>query len=111
MAGFTWDPKISLGSVLSAGTVIFGLTAGWFTIVADVRANATTNTELERRVTALELRVETSLTQINEQIGRIRDDAASARVTQAEILTELRTTVAYLKDAVRTNKHGSDTRP
>lgn len=83
------DPKISMGNLLSILTVIVGLTGGYFTIVGNVSANSVEIQRQDRRIVAVEAKVD-------KLIAELQSD----RLTQTTILTELRSDVRYLREGM-----------
>lgn len=83
------DLKISLGNILTIGSVIIGLTIGWQTLAAGVQTNASDIQKLDTRVNDQGDRLDTLMTEL--QTNRINETA---------LLTELRTDMRYLREAI-----------
>jgi uncharacterized phage infection (PIP) family protein YhgE len=83
------DLKISLGNILTIGSVIIGLTIGWQTLASGVQTNATDIQKLDTRVSDQGDRLDTLMTEL--QTNRINETA---------LLTELRTDMRYLREAI-----------
>jgi uncharacterized phage infection (PIP) family protein YhgE len=83
------DLKISLGNILTIGSVIIGLTIGWQTLASGVQTNATDIQKLDTRVNDQGDRLDTLMTEL--QTNRINETA---------LLTELRTDMRYLREAI-----------
>jgi uncharacterized phage infection (PIP) family protein YhgE len=83
------DLKISLGNILTIGSVIIGLTIGWQTLASGVQTNATDIQKLDTKVNDQGDRLDTLMTEL--QTNRINETA---------LLTELRTDMRYLREAI-----------
>ena len=83
------DLKISLGNILTIGSVIIGLTIGWQTLAAGVQSNTNDIQKLDTRVNDQGDRLDTLMTEL--QTNRINETA---------LLTELRTDMRYLREAI-----------
>ncbi len=83
------DLKISLGNILTIGSVVIGLTIGWQTLASGVQTNATDIQKLDTRVNDQGDRLDTLMTEL--QTNRINETA---------LLTELRTDMRYLREAI-----------
>ena len=89
------DLKISLGNILTIGSVIIGLTVGWQTLASGVQTNATDIQKLDTRV--------------NDQNGRLdklMSELQTNRVNETALLTELRTDMRYLREAIDQIRNG-----
>lgn len=83
------DLKISLGNIMTIGSVIIGLTIGWQTLASGVQINATDIQKLDVRV--------------NDQGGRLdklMTELQTNRINETALLTELRTDMRYLREAI-----------
>ena len=89
------DLKISLGNILTIGSVIIGLTIGWQTLASGVQTNATDIQKLDTRVNDQGDRLDTLMTEL--QTNRINETA---------LLTELRTDMRYLREAIDQIRNG-----
>lgn len=90
MTGPKWiDPKVSMGNLLTIGSVIVGLTIGYQTIVGNVGANSSELVRQDKRLIAVE-------TKIDRLFGEMQND----RLAQTAILTELRADVRYLRESM-----------
>lgn len=89
------DLKISLGNILTIGSVIVGLTIGWQTLASGVQTNATDIQKLDTRVNDQGDRLDTLMTEL--QTNRINETA---------LLTELRTDMRYLREAIDQIRNG-----
>jgi uncharacterized phage infection (PIP) family protein YhgE len=83
------DLKISIGNILTIGSVIIGLTIGWQTLASGVQTNATDIQKLDTRVNDQGDRIDTLMSEL--QTNRINETA---------LLTELRTDMRYLREAI-----------
>jgi hypothetical protein len=83
------DLKISLGNIMTIGSVIIGLTIGWQTLASGVQINATDIQKLDVRVNDQGSRLDKLMTEL--QTNRINETA---------LLTELRTDMRYLREAI-----------
>ena len=83
------DLKISLGNILTIGSVIVGLTIGWQTLALGVQSNANDIQKLDTRLNDQGDRLDTLMTEL--QTNRINETA---------LLTELRTDMRYLREAI-----------
>jgi uncharacterized phage infection (PIP) family protein YhgE len=89
------DLKISIGNILTIGSVIIGLTIGWQTLASGVQTNATDIQKLDTRV--------------NDQNGRLdklMSELQTNRVNETALLTELRTDMRYLREAIDQIRNG-----
>jgi TolA-binding protein len=89
------DLKISLGNILTIGSVIIGLTIGWQTLASGVQTNAADIQKLDTRVNDQGDRLDTLMTEL--QTNRINETA---------LLTELRTDMRYLREAIDQIRNG-----
>jgi hypothetical protein len=89
------DLKISLGNILTIGSVIIGLTIGWQTLASGVQTNATDIQKLDIKVADQGDRLDTLMTEL--QTNRINETA---------LLTELRTDMRYLREAIDQIRNG-----
>lgn len=89
------DLKISLGNILTIGSVIIGLTIGWQTLAAGVQSNTNDIQKLDTRVNDQGDRLDTLMTEL--QTNRINETA---------LLTELRTDMRYLREAIDQIRNG-----
>ena len=83
------DLKISIGNIMTIGSVIIGLTIGWQTLASGVQINATDIQKLDVRV--------------NDQSGRLdklMTELQTNRINETALLTELRTDMRYLREAI-----------
>jgi TolA-binding protein len=83
------DLKISIGNIMTIGSVIIGLTIGWQTLASGVQINATDIQKLDVRV--------------NDQGGRLdklMTELQTNRINETALLTELRTDMRYLREAI-----------
>jgi len=87
--------KISLGNILTIGSVIIGLTIGWQTLSSGVQTNANDIQKLDTRVNDQGDRLDTLMTEL--QTNRINETA---------LLTELRTDMRYLREAIDQIRNG-----
>ena len=83
------DLKISLGNILTIGSVVIGLTIGWQTLASGVQTNAADIQKLDTKVADQGDRLDTLMTEL--QTNRINETA---------LLTELRTDMRYLREAI-----------
>ena len=83
------DVKISLGNILTIGSVIVGLSIGWQTLASGVQTNASDILKLDARVNKQDERVE-----------RLIVELQAYRLSETTLLTELRTDMRYLREAI-----------
>lgn len=83
------DVKISLGNILTIGSVIIGLSIGWQTLASGVQTNASDILKLDARVNKQDERVE-----------RLIVELQAYRLSETTLLTELRTDMRYLREAI-----------
>jgi uncharacterized phage infection (PIP) family protein YhgE len=83
------DFKISLGNILTIGSVVIGLTIGWQTLAAGVQTNASDILKLDARVNKQDDRIE-----------RLIVELQAYRLSETSLLTELRTDMRYLREAI-----------
>lgn len=83
------DFKISLGNILTIGSVIIGLTIGWQTLAAGVQTNSNDILKLDSRVNAQGDRLDRTITELQ-----------AYRLSETTLLTELRTDMRYLREAI-----------
>lgn len=84
-----WNPDLSLGNVLTMGTMVIGLSVGYATTTGTVAAHTSDIKKLDDRLTAHEQR-------FNDTLALI----AQNRLDQTTILTEMRTELRHLREAV-----------
>ena len=89
MPKLEFDPKFSIGNVVTVGLLIISLVGGWFTLTGNVNTNAKEITSVSIRVTNLE----TSVADLVRQLS-------SEKVDQTRILTQLQTDMSYTRAAV-----------
>jgi hypothetical protein len=80
------DVKISLGNILTIASVIVGLTTGWMTLASGVQQNSADILKIDGRVSA--------------QADRTITELQAYRLSETTLLTELRTDMRYLREAV-----------
>lgn len=83
------DFKISLGNILTIGSVVIGLTIGWQTLAAGVQSNSNDIMKLDSRVSAQGDRLDRTITELQ-----------AYRLSETTLLTELRTDMRYLREAI-----------
>ena len=83
------DFKISIGNILTIGSVIIGITIGWQTLASGVQTNATDILKLDARGNKQDERVE-----------RLIIELQAYRLSETTLLTELRTDMRYLREAI-----------
>ena len=93
------DFKISLGNILTIGSVVVGLTIGWQTLAAGVQTNATDIAKLDSRVTLQ-----------SDRIDKILTELQAYRLSETTLLTELRTDMRYLREAIDQIRSSNSTR-
>jgi uncharacterized phage infection (PIP) family protein YhgE len=89
------DLKISIGNILTIGSVIIGLTIGWQTLASGVQTNANDIQKLDTRVNDQGDRLDTLMTELQTN-----------RVNETALLTELRTDMRYLREAIDQIRNG-----
>jgi TolA-binding protein len=83
------DLKISIGNILTIGSVIIGLTIGWQTLAAGVQTNASDILKLDGKVNDQ-----------GDRMDKMMTDLQTNRINETALLTELRTDMRYLREAV-----------
>jgi TolA-binding protein len=83
------DLKISIGNILTIGSVIIGLTIGWQTLAAAVQTNASDILNLDGKVNDQ-----------GDRMDKLMTDLQTNRINETALLTELRTDMRYLREAV-----------
>jgi len=83
------DVKISLGNILTIASVIVGLTTGWMTLASGVQQNSADILKIDGRVSAQADRLDRTITELQ-----------AYRLSEATLLTELRTDMRYLREAI-----------
>lgn len=83
------DFKISLGNILTIGSVVVGLTIGWQTLAAGVQSAASDIINLDARVKDQADRLDRTITELQ-----------AYRLSETSLLTELRTDMRYLREAI-----------
>jgi TolA-binding protein len=83
------DLKISIGNILTIGSVIIGLTIGWQTLAAGVQTNASDILKLDGKVNDQ-----------GDRMDKMMTDLQANRINETALLTELRTDMRYLREAV-----------
>ena len=83
------DLKISIGNILTIGSVIIGLTIGWQTLAAGVQTNASDILKLDGKVNDQ-----------GDRMDKLMTDLQANRINETALLTELRTDMRYLREAV-----------
>jgi TolA-binding protein len=89
------DLKISLGNILTIGSVIVGLTIGWQTLASGVQSNANDIQKLDTRVNNQ-----------NDRLDRTITELQTNRINETALLTELRTDMRYLREAIDQIRNG-----
>lgn len=83
------DFKISVGNILTIGSVVIGLTIGWQTLASGVQTNAADILKLDARVSKQD-----------ERLERLIVELQAYRLSETTLLTELRTDMRYLREAI-----------
>ena len=83
------DFKISIGNILTIGSVVVGLSIGWQTLASGVQTNASDILKLDARVTTQ-----------GEKLERLIVELQAYRLSETTLLTELRTDMRYLREAI-----------
>lgn len=83
------DFKISVGNILTIGSVVIGLTIGWQTLASGVQTNASDILKLDARVSKQD-----------ERLERLIVELQAYRLSETTLLTELRTDMRYLREAI-----------
>jgi hypothetical protein len=89
MPHLEFDPKFSIGNVITVGMLIVSLVIGWGALTSSVTSNAQEIQQVSTRVSVLE----TGLAALIREL-------ASEKVDQARILTQLQTDMSYTRVAV-----------
>lgn len=82
MTGISFERKISTGHILTMVVMISGLVVGWFTLVADTKANTSEIVRHDARITRLETAGEAD------------------RLQQTKLLTEMQVDLRYMRQAI-----------
>ena len=83
------DFKISIGNILTIGSVVVGLSIGWQTMASGVQTNASDILKLDARVTTQ-----------GDKLERLIGELQAYRLSETTLLTELRTDMRYLREAI-----------
>lgn len=83
------DFKISIGNILAIGSVVVGLSIGWQTLASGVQTNASDILKLDARVTTQ-----------GDKLERLIVELQAYRLRETTLLTELRTDMRYLREAI-----------
>lgn len=83
------DFKISIGNILTIGSVVVGLSIGWQTLASGVQTNASDILKLDARVTTQ-----------GDKLERLIGELQAYRLSETTLLTELRTDMRYLREAI-----------
>lgn len=89
MPHLEFDPKFSIGNVITVGMLIVSLVIGWGTLTSSVSSNAQEIKQVSTRVSVLETGLATLIREL-----------ANEKVDQARILTQLQTDMSYTRVAV-----------
>lgn len=89
MPKLEFDPKFSIGNVVTVGLLVLSLVGGWFTLTGNVSTNAKEIASVSQRVSVLE----SSLAELIRGLG-------NDKVEQTRILTQLQTDMSYTRAAV-----------
>lgn len=89
MPKLEFDPKFSIGNVVTVGLLIISLVGGWFTLTGNVTTNAREIVNVSSRVTELE-----------KSVAALVRDLQSDKLDQTRILTQLQTDMSYTRAAV-----------
>lgn len=89
MPKLEFDPKFSIGNIVTIGLLLASLVAGWFNLTGSVSSNAREIVTVSDRVTTLESNLNALIREINGE-----------RLTQTRILTQLQTDMSYTRAAV-----------
>jgi hypothetical protein len=89
MPKLDFDPKFSIGNVVTVALLLVSLVGGWFNLTNGVGTNAKEILSVSQRVTVLE----SSLSDLIRQLGQ-------DKVDQTRILTQLQTDMSYTRAAV-----------
>lgn len=84
------DRKVSVGNLLTIGTIVVGGVMAWASMGHGLETNARDISQVSARVTRLETNLETLINTLNAD-----------RVSQTRLLTELQTDVRYIKENLR----------
>ncbi len=83
------DFKISIGNILTIGSVVVGVSIGWQTLASGVQTNASDILKLDARVTTQ-----------GDKLERLIVELQAYRLSETTLLTELRTDMRYLREAI-----------
>ena len=83
------DFKISIGNILTIGSVVVGLSIGWQNLASGVQTNASDILKLDARVTTQ-----------GDKLERLIGELQAYRLSETTLLTELRTDMRYLREAI-----------
>lgn len=89
MPKLEFDPKFSIGNVVTVALLIISLVGGWFTLTGNVTTNAREIVNVSSRVSELE-----------KSVAALVRDLQSDKLDQTRILTQLQTDMSYTRAAV-----------
>lgn len=96
MPKLEFDPKFSLGNIVTVGLLIISLVGGWFNLTNGVGTNAKEIDAVKTRVS----HIESSLADLIRGLG-------SDKIEQTRILTQLQTDMSYTRAAVEELRQAS----
>lgn len=89
MPKLEFDPKFSIGNVVTVALLIISLVGGWFTLTGNVTTNAREIVNVSTRVSELE-----------KSVAALVRDLQNDKLDQTRILTQLQTDMSYTRAAV-----------
>lgn len=89
MPSFEIKKEISLGNMISVGTILVAVSIAWANIDGRVMTQGRDDILFDRRVTAVEL-----------QLGNLARELSADRLTSTRLLTEVQSDVKYLRTTV-----------
>ena len=89
MPKLEFDPKFSLGNIITIIVLGVSLVGGWFTLVGTSSTNARDIASVSQRVTVLE-----------GSLAELIREMSNEKVDQTRILTQLQTDMSYTRAAV-----------
>lgn len=89
MPKLEFDPKFSIGNVVTVALLIISLVGGWFTLTGNVTTNAREIVNVSSRVSELE-----------KSVAALVRDLQNDKLDQTRILTQLQTDMSYTRAAV-----------
>lgn len=96
MPKLEFDPKFSIGNVVTVALLIISLVGGWFTLTSNVSTNAREIVTVTSRVSELE-----------KSVAALVRDLQNDKLDQTRLLTQLQTDMSYTRAAVEELRQAS----